>query len=67
MPRGVEVDAEAAGGGGLVLVHGRAEGAYHRLYWSQFTSGVDPDEDEAVLEGTATGQIPVAAAEPEAE
>jgi ATP-binding cassette subfamily B protein len=44
-----------------------AEGAYHRLYWSQFTSGVDPDEDEAVLEGTATGQIPVAAAEPEAE
>src|SRR5699024_8435067 len=29
-----------------------AGGAYHRLYWSQFASGVDPDADEAVLEGS---------------
>ncbi|HEX7350502.1 ABC transporter transmembrane domain-containing protein [Brachybacterium sp.] len=44
-----------------------AEGAYHRLYWSQFASGVDPDEDEAVLEGslTVTGEVAVTAAEPE--
>src|SRR5690625_5000597 len=36
-----------------------AEGAYHRLYWSQFASGVDPDEDEAVLERSlsVTGEI----------
>ena len=45
-----------------------AEGAYHRLYWSQFADGVDPDEDEAVLEGTTTGPVPaVAATEPELE
>jgi ATP-binding cassette subfamily B protein len=45
-----------------------AEGAYHRLYWSQFADGVDPDEDEAVLEGTTTGPVPaVAEAAPEAE
>jgi len=47
-----------------------AEGAYHRLYWSQFASGVDPDEDEAVLEGslTVTGEVAaVTATEPEAE
>ncbi|WP_083713519.1 ABC transporter ATP-binding protein [Brachybacterium sp. P6-10-X1] len=36
-----------------------AEGAYHRLYWSQFASGVDPDDEEAVLEGSAavTGEM----------
>ncbi|MDN5686645.1 MAG: ABC transporter ATP-binding protein/permease [Brachybacterium sp.] len=36
-----------------------AEGAYHRLYWSQFASGVDPDEEEAVLEGSVavTGEM----------
>ncbi|MGO1598540.1 MAG: ABC transporter ATP-binding protein, partial [Brachybacterium sp.] len=36
-----------------------AEGAYHRLYWSQFASGTDPDEDEAVLEGSlsVTGEV----------
>src|SRR5699024_4818579 len=36
-----------------------AGGAYHRLYWSQFASGVDPDADEAVLEGslTVTGEV----------
>ena len=36
-----------------------ARGAYHRLYWSQFASGVDPDADEAVLEGslTVTGEV----------
>ena len=45
-----------------------AGGAYHRLYWSQFADGVDPDEDEAVLEGTTTGPVPaVAATEFEAE
>jgi ATP-binding cassette subfamily B multidrug efflux pump len=45
-----------------------AEGAYHRLYWSQFADGVDPDEDEAVLEGTTTGPVPaVAVTEPELE
>ena len=45
-----------------------AGGAYHRLYWSQFAGGVDPDEDEAVLEGTTTGPVPaVAAGETEAE
>jgi ATP-binding cassette subfamily B protein len=45
-----------------------AEGAYHRLYWSQFADGVDPDEDEAVLEGTTTGPVPaVAEAAPEVE
>ena len=45
-----------------------AGGAYHRLYWSQFADGVDPDEDEAVLEGATTGPVPaVAAGETEAE
>ena len=45
-----------------------AGGAYHRLYWSQFADGVDPDEDEAVLEGTTTGPVPaVATGETEAE
>ncbi|WP_062947225.1 ABC transporter ATP-binding protein [Brachybacterium sp. sponge] len=45
-----------------------AGGAYHRLYWSQFADGVDPDEDEAVLEGATTGPVPaVATGEPEAE
>jgi len=39
-----------------------AGGAYHRLYWSQFADGVDPDEDEAVLEGTTTGPVPAVAA-----
>ncbi len=36
-----------------------AEGAYHRLYWSQFAAGTDPDEDEAVLEGSlsVTGEV----------
>jgi ATP-binding cassette subfamily B protein len=33
-----------------------AQGAYHRLYMSQFTQGVDPDEEEAVL---TTGGLPV--------
>ena len=32
-----------------------AQGAYHRLYMSQFTQGVDPDEEEAVL---TTGGLP---------
>ncbi|MBB5833266.1 ABC transporter ATP-binding protein [Brachybacterium aquaticum] len=45
-----------------------AGGAYHRLYWSQFAAGVDPDEDEAVREGsvregTTTGAIPAVDAE----
>lgn len=45
-----------------------AGGAYHRLYWSQFADGVDPDEDEAVLEGATTGPVPaVAAGETEGE
>ena len=35
-----------------------AEGAYHRLYWSQFAAGVDPDADDAVVEGTTTGAVP---------
>ncbi|MEE1650671.1 ABC transporter ATP-binding protein [Brachybacterium sp. J144] len=37
-----------------------AEGAYHRLYWSQFADGVDPDEEAAVQEGraTLTGETP---------
>ena len=35
-----------------------AEGAYHRLYWSQFAAGVDPDADHAVAEGATTGAIP---------
>ncbi len=39
-----------------------AGGAYHRLYWSQFADGMDPDEDEAVLEGTTTGPVPAVAA-----
>ncbi|MEO2096897.1 MAG: ABC transporter ATP-binding protein, partial [Brachybacterium sp.] len=39
-----------------------AGGAYHRLYWSQFADGVDPDEDEAVLEGATTGPVPAVAA-----
>ena len=46
-----------------------AEGAYHRLYWSQFSEGTDPDEDEAVLEGSAavTGEMTaVAGADAEA-
>ncbi|MGC5616868.1 ABC transporter ATP-binding protein [Georgenia sp. Z1491] len=30
-----------------------AGGAYHRLYRSQFSQGVDPDADEAVVEGAA--------------
>ena len=40
----------------------RAEGAYHRLYWSQFAGGEDPDADQAVLEGSGspTGEVPVA-------
>ena len=44
-----------------------AEGAYHRLYWSQFASGVDPDEDEAVLERSlsVTGEITAVAGEGE--
>lgn len=33
------------------------EGAYHRLYWSQFSEGTDPDAE------TQTGQIPVAVLE----
>ena len=43
------------------------EGAYHRLYWSQFASGVDPDEDEAVLERSlsVTGEITAVAGEGE--
>ena len=40
-----------------------AEGAYHRLYWSQFAAGVDPDADDAVLEGTTTGAIPAVTGE----
>ena len=40
-----------------------AGGAYHRLYWSQFASGVDPDADDAVLEGTTTGAIPAVTGE----
>nr|WP_245851275.1 ABC transporter ATP-binding protein [Brachybacterium vulturis] len=42
-----------------------AEGAYHRLYWSQFAAGTDPDEDEAVLERslTVTGEIAAVAEE----
>ncbi|WP_422115797.1 ABC transporter ATP-binding protein [Brachybacterium sp. UNK5269] len=32
-----------------------AEGAYHRLYWSQFAAGVDPDQEDAVLEGALAG------------
>src|SRR5699024_7592488 len=42
-----------------------AGGAYHRLYWSQFASGVDPGADEAVLEGslTVTGEVAAAAGE----
>ncbi|WP_114854140.1 ABC transporter ATP-binding protein [Brachybacterium sp. YJGR34] len=35
-----------------------AEGAYHRLYWSQFASGVDPDEEALV-----TGAIPAVTGE----
>ena len=37
-----------------------AEGAYFRLYWSQFAAGTDPDEEEAVLEGSlsVTGEVP---------
>ncbi|MFC7375019.1 MULTISPECIES: ABC transporter ATP-binding protein [unclassified Brachybacterium] len=36
-----------------------AEGAYHRLYWSQFAAGVDPDEEESLLEVSTgvTGEI----------
>ncbi|MGP5253422.1 ABC transporter transmembrane domain-containing protein [Brachybacterium alimentarium] len=36
-----------------------AEGAYHRLYWSQFAGGVDPDQDDAVLERSVavTGEM----------
>ena len=40
-----------------------AGGAYHRLYWSQFAAGVDPDADDAVLEGTTTGAIPAVTGE----
>nr|WP_226985970.1 ABC transporter ATP-binding protein [Brachybacterium sp. FME24] len=40
-----------------------AEGAYHRLYWSQFAGGVDPDADEALLEGSATVTGEIAAVE----
>ncbi|MGP9734926.1 ABC transporter ATP-binding protein [Brachybacterium sp. AOP42-C2-15] len=41
-----------------------AEGAYHRLYWSQFAAGTDPDADDAVVVGsmTVTGAIPEVAA-----
>ncbi|GAA4518557.1 ABC transporter ATP-binding protein [Brachybacterium paraconglomeratum] len=41
-----------------------AEGAYHRLYWSQFAAGTDPDADDAVVKGapTVTGAIPEVAA-----
>ncbi|WP_299303198.1 ABC transporter ATP-binding protein [uncultured Brachybacterium sp.] len=41
-----------------------AEGAYHRLYWSQFAAGTDPDADDAVVEEsmTVTGAIPEVAA-----
>ena len=38
-----------------------AGGAYHRLYWSQFMQGTDPDEELAAATGempTVTGQIP---------
>ncbi|HEY4614142.1 MAG TPA: ABC transporter ATP-binding protein [Citricoccus sp.] len=35
-----------------------AQGAYHRLYMSQFTSGVDPDAEAAAV-STATGSHPV--------
>ncbi|GAA1489325.1 ABC transporter ATP-binding protein [Brachybacterium sacelli] len=41
-----------------------AEGAYHRLYWSQFASGVDPDEEEAVLEGSVAVTGEFAAVDP---
>ena len=44
-----------------------AEGAYHRLYWSQFMQGSDPDEEERALTGeiaaitgemaTVTGEV----------
>ncbi|MEJ6541634.1 ABC transporter ATP-binding protein [Brachybacterium paraconglomeratum] len=45
-----------------------AGGAYHRLYWSQFADGADPDEDEAGLGGTTTGPVPaVATGETEGE
>ena len=40
-----------------------AGGAYHRLYWSQFADGVDPDADDAVVEGTTTGAIPAVTGE----
>ncbi|HLS73219.1 MAG TPA: ATP-binding cassette domain-containing protein, partial [Actinomycetaceae bacterium] len=46
-----------------------AGGAYHRLYWSQFMQGVDPDEEFAAVTGemaaitgemaAVTGQVPV--------
>ncbi|MGP5008295.1 ABC transporter ATP-binding protein [Brachybacterium tyrofermentans] len=42
-----------------------AEGAYHRLYWSQFAGGVDPDAEDAVLAGSAavTGEVAAVAGE----
>src|SRR5690606_38447786 len=40
-----------------------AGGAYHRLYWSQFAAGVDPDADDAVVEGTDTGAVPAVTGE----
>ncbi|MGP5625775.1 ABC transporter transmembrane domain-containing protein [Brachybacterium alimentarium] len=42
-----------------------AEGAYHRLYWSQFAGGVDPDQDDAVLERSVavTGEVAAVAGE----
>lgn len=42
-----------------------AGGAYDRLYWSQFAGGVDPDQDDAVLERSAavTGEIAAVAGE----